>query len=861
MAEHLRHELARSGFPVRPSRVGTLAQLVDSWDVPKAASRPLLHWLIADAFEQLRPERFTAVREFRGFHSAVSDLFDEVPAEALGDLSDVFRVVEDGLAARGLALRNARLRAGAARVRSGEAILAPQIVFDGFFTLSSAELDVVEALAGRTSVVVTLPQHLPRLESAGFSVQRFTDARRAPRRATFSAATPEREAEEIARQIFEHVSRERRFRDIGIVLRSRDPYGPLMETTLARFGIPFRSYFTDPMASHPAIAYLSGLVNACLEGWDHSAVAGLLRMPVSGIGATPSGDQLDFALRAQLPGKGLFVPEVPVLEDGLAAIDSWRHEILDPSQWAARLKTLRRLIPMPAVAENADLDQVRAWRSTAAALNAFDEELDRTAASFMGSDRLPLARFWERIETALALEPLRAEDRRRDVVHLMDVFEARQWELPVVFVCGLLEREFPQYHREDPLLGDSVRRRLGLATSAQRQAEERFLFELAVTRATAETVLSYPRFNDKGEETLPSFFLGGGEALPCEIRVRPVPTRSVAPPALRPIQDAKLLRQLARTHRKLSPTSIESFLQCPFQFFASKTLRLHERPPSPRDRLDMRLKGSILHRALAEWIRAPLLGSEVFNWVFEDECARLRIPATYRSEAVRLVLLRHFEGFLSDSQMGLGWRTKTEEDFQFPLHPTLTIRGRMDRLEIGPGDQALVIDYKYSPGSKIRSRVEESEAGNLVQGGLYLLAAERALGLQPAGMLYCGLKKDVSWGGWHASIPGLGQIGEARTVEALRELMESAAAVAISAYEAILSGQVAARPTDRDKCRWCDYRDACRVESITTEIAVGQAIGLSGLSPDAQETDDKNRSSVPRLPSKGRLMGKEPDAL
>ena len=847
MAEHARHELARSGFPVRPSRVRTLAELVDSWDVPKAASRPVLHWLIAEALQELQPERFAAVSEFRGFHSAVSDLFDEAPPEGLGDLSSVFQAVEDGLAARGMALRNARIRAAAARVRSEDAVLAPQIVLDGFFTLSSAELDLVEALASRTSVVVTLPQHLPQLESAGFSVQGFKHPRRSPRRVLFSAATPEREAEEIARRIFEHVSRGRPFRDIGIVLRSRDPYGPLMETTLARFGIPLRSYFTDPLASHPAIGYLSGLVNACLAGWDHSELAALLRMPVSGIGATPSGDQLDFNLRAQIPGKGLFVPEVPVLEDGLAAIDSWRRERFDPAAWAERLKTLRRLIPMPAVSENADRDQVRAWRSTAAALNAFDQVLDQTAESFVGSDVVPLARFWERVETALALEPLRIEDRRRDVVHLMDVFEARQWELPVVFVCGLLEREFPQYHREDPLLDDSVRRRLGLATSAQRQAEERFLFELAVTRASAEAVLSYPRFNDKGEETLPSFFLGGSEVLPCETRVRPAPTRPVAPPVLRPIQDAKLLRQLARTHRKLSPTSIESFLQCPFQFFASKTLRLQERPPAPRDRLDIRVKGSILHRALAEWIRAPLLGSEVFNRVFEDECARMRIPATYRIEAVRLVLLRHFEGFLADSQMGLGWRTLTEESFQFSLSPALTIRGRMDRLEIGPEGQALVIDYKYSPGAKIRSRVEESEAGNLVQGGLYLLAAERALGLQPAGMLYCGLKKDVSWGGWHASVPGLGQIGEARTVEALRELMEGAAAVAVSAHEAILSGEVAAQPTDRDKCRWCDYRDACRVESNATEIAVGQAIGLRGLSSDFQEADDQNRSSAPRM--------------
>ena len=461
-----------------------------------------------------------------------------------------------------------------------------------------------------------------------------------------------------------------------------------------------------------------------------------------------------------------------------------------------------------------------ACRSTAAALDAFDEALEQ-AASFLGSEKILLPQFWKQVETTLALEPLRIEDRRRDVVHVMDVFEARQWELPVVFVCGLLEREFPQYHREDPILGDAVRRGLGLTTAAQRQADERFLFELAVTRATEETVLSYSRFNEKGDETLPSFFLNGVEAPPCETRVRPAPTRSVAPPALQPIQDAALLRQLAQTHRKLSPTGIESFLQCPFQFFAGKTLRLKEKPPAPRDRLDMLVKGSILHRALAEWIAAPMFGSEVFDRVFEDECAQRRIPANYRTEAVRLVLLRHFEGFLKNSEMSISWLTKTEQSFQFPLTPAVTIRGRIDRLEIGPRNQALVIDYKYSPGNKIRDRVDESEAGNLVQGGLYLLAAERALGLDPVGMLYCGLKKDVSWGGWHVSVPGLQRVGESRTPEALRELMDDASRRAVAAHEAITSGRVSAQPADTTKCRWCDYRDACRIETISQETAVG----------------------------------------
>ncbi len=108
-------------------------------------------------------------------------------------------------------------------------------------------MELVEALAGRTSVTITLPGGdavLKRLASAGFTVRHFTELQRAPRRVTFSAATPEREAEEIARRILMRVEAGRRFRDIGIVLRAYDPYGPLLETTLARFGIPARFYFT-----------------------------------------------------------------------------------------------------------------------------------------------------------------------------------------------------------------------------------------------------------------------------------------------------------------------------------------------------------------------------------------------------------------------------------------------------------------------------------------------------------------------------------------------------------------------------------------------------------------------------------------
>ena len=815
MAEHVRNELARAGCAVRPSRITTLAQFLEPLTPLAPAPDAALHLVIERALERLRPVRYAAVSEFPGFHSALATLLEEVPPETFSeDLARLCNEVQTGLAARGMALRHARLRA--ARPPGGP------IVLDGFFSFSLAELDLIAALAAQSPVTVTLPDwpgastaHR-RLVAGGLTEHRLTATHRSARQSIFAAPTLIRECEEIARRILQHAANGRKFRDIGIILRARDPYATALETTLARFGIPARLYFADPLIAHPAVAYLSGVIDAMLGGWDHSALLALLRMPVSGVGATPAGDRFDFDLRERIPGAGLpiiGITEAPGVLDSFARLDAWRRERWEPAEWVVRLKTLRTLLPEPVINEPFSREQVRMWRSTAAALEAFDTALDATATALLGSGRIALETFWRQAALALALEPLRVPDRRHNVVHVMDVFEARQWELPVVFVCGLVERHFPQYHREDPIFNDAARRRAGLPTSADRQDDERFLFEFAKTRATAEVVLSYARFNDKGEEALPSFFLHGMEAAPCETRVRPRPLFTLEPARPAPIQDAALLDEIAHKHKSLAPTAIESFLQCPFQFFAARTLRLRRRPPAPRDRLDLLVQGSILHRALAELTSMPLLGAVVFDRVFEDECRRARIPATYRTEAVRLELLRHFEGYLQDRQVALGWQSRVEEKFSFSLTPLLSITGRIDRMDIGSGNRALVIDYKYSAGNKIRERVEENALGNLVQGGLYLLAAERQFGFEPAGMLYCGLRKDVVWGGWHAPIPGLERIGEVSTSAVLRELMNAAAARAAQTFESISTGRIEVLPHDTTKCAWCDFVDICRVES------------------------------------------------
>jgi ATP-dependent helicase/DNAse subunit B len=87
------------------------------------------------------------------------------------------------------------------------------------------------------------------------------------------------------------------------------------------------------------------------------------------------------------------------------------------------------------------------------------------------------------------------------------------------------------------------------------------------------------------------------------------------------------------------------------------------------------------------------------------------------------------------------------------------------------------------------------------------------------------LRKQVFWDGWHVSIPGLEGIGESTTRAVLEDLMQAAAGKAIETFEAIAAGRIAPRPADRNKCKWCDFRDACRVEAAaeTHEAGAGSA--------------------------------------
>jgi len=850
MAEHLRNELAREGYLVRTGCVQTLFHFVESLATgPRPVSAPLLHRLVGKAVEAVSPDEFREVASYPGFRSALAGLMSELSlagcgteqlrqlhqdgsagAGLAGAVQRVLARVEDELKRRDLALRGARLRSAIRTVEKSGVEGVSHLLFDGFFRFSELEIQLVLACARKVEVTLTLPewegaqQTTDRLLRAGFEEKRFETVRAEPRRVLLRPGNLDQEAQEIARRILREAAAGRPFREIGIVMRSATAYVPALRCALARFGIPARFYFADPLETVPVARRFAGVVEGILGGWDLTEhLLPFLMGP-----ATRDLDRFEFAAREQAPGAGLELlskaaagGETAKIVAQLKPAAGWRNENLRVAEWAERLTGLLDIFPPPVAGDRIRREQVEILRRHAAASAAVRELLKQTAAEMAEEPAMPLSAFWEQVRAALKETSLRDRDRRRNVVHVMDAYEARQWELPVVFVCGLLEKSFPLHHSENPLLPDAARRRLAskgihLRTRKEWEAEERFLFEIATTRATGTLWLSYPVYDSSGNENLPSFFLQdliareAPEEDRCR-RVRPRPGHSAGPLRRRQqIRDEALRHDLGRIRSRLSPSSIEEFLRCPFRFFATKTLKLATPPPAPEDRLDALLQGTIAHHVLAEVVgnESSEKLEEAFERIFGELCGKARVPFGYRREQIRLELLSSLRGLLSDGKTRPEGKFHTEKSFEMDLPEEVTVRGRIDRIDEKPDGGLRVVDYKYSASEKARTIVAEHEADLRVQGGIYAEAVRVLMGQIPDEVEFCAFRRGVKWGGW---------TGE----DKIEELIRRSISTVLKAAAEIGEGRIEPVPADENVCDYCDYRDICRVETAEPEVFAG----------------------------------------
>jgi hypothetical protein len=417
----------------------------------------------------------------------------------------------------------------------------------------------------------------------------------------------------------------------------------------------------------------------------------------------------------------------------------------------------------------------------------------------------------------------------------------------------------------EPFFGDAERERIAAASGLRLRRRddlgaERYLFYATVSRPEERLYLSWHEASDDGDQTVASFFLAdvcdlfgpslrerrrmrtlgevGWDVAPTErerLRAEAAagPRHREAP--IEPLGDAELVGEL-RDRPTWSASGIELWAGCPVKWFVERRLHPEGLTPDP----ELMLRGELAHRVLEATLSglrertgsarldegslglARTLANEALERLLHGEGRRPEMsPDPSRQRALARRLRSDIERYLAHAacdgselepgSLEVVFGAGDEGLPALELGDGVRIGGRIDRVDRGPGGEAIVYDYKGRNAPDAASWRRERK----YQVALYVLAARDVLGLEPVGGLYqpLGAKDQRPRGLVLAGAdPGLDTVATDRRERAdfdatLDDVVEDVR----RAVGELRTGRLAPRP---QTCGWngagCAYPTICR---------------------------------------------------
>jgi RecB family exonuclease len=460
---------------------------------------------------------------------------------------------------------------------------------------------------------------------------------------------------------------------------------------------------------------------------------------------------------------------------------------------------------------------------------------------------------------------------RPGAVQVCEPLAIRARRFQAVFVCGLQESEFPQPGAPEPFLSDERRRELAAASGLRLPPaedalhRERYLFYSAVSRATAQVILSFRSSDEEGNLALPSPFIDDVAELlvpdwPQRRRRRllsdvtwpaaEAPTErerrhalaaggALGPPAA---EAPRVLSERALGHvrhsRIVSGGALETYADCPVKWLVERELSPPRFDPEP----DPIARGSYMHRVLEEVIGrleraispdslsdAQRILDEVMAEMpptiapGQPPSVRAGVRAGIEADVRRY--LRHEAADGTDwKPLGLELRFGFEEEEAGSL-PALVlgdadddvrVRGMIDRVDVDPltGRQAIVRDYK-SGSTRPEYQGARWHDDRRLQVALYMLAVRQLMGIEPVAGLYQPLGGgDLRARGMFLPEAGVGDrlvATDAREQSELDAELQDASDRAVELTRRIRAGALSPCPETCSR-QGCSYPGICRSE-------------------------------------------------
>src|SRR5437868_5632355 len=562
--------------------------------------------IVRRALARARLNGWTRSARFAGFADALSSTLGELesglvePGELEGDLAGLYAEYRAELDRLGLWDRDLERREAAERVAGELEAWGERPVFAyGFEDLTGAQWTLLEALAGRAEVTVSLPYEPGRpafasLEKTAADLSELARPRieelqprpdvRPPalahlERAVFTVSElgPRMPAVEIdgALRFFEGAGRRgtlecvaeellalirggTRPEEIALVCPRVEPYRASLETALGSLGVPYAIEGQIRFDQTELGRALLSMLRFAWQGGGRGELYGFLRSPYSGL-ARASVDWIEGRLRGRAVEAGDRTEEETMrLRDGhplppLELLRKAQSPLAAVADLARFMLRAAHGLESPPVGEQSRQD-LRAFE----ALNRLVGELDGWLA--LGGSLTP-----DEIVAALERAPVRGagqgESGRVDVV---DLLRARTRRYEIVFVLSLEEGTLPRRGEGSPFLDEETARELDSRLRSSRLARpdpverDRYLFYTACTRATRRLYLVREAANDEGGPREPSPFWDEVRGLFAADEVRRATTRRPLSALTWPVEHAPTERERLRSLASLVPLDEEA---------------------------------------------------------------------------------------------------------------------------------------------------------------------------------------------------------------------------------------------------------------------------------------------------------------
>ena len=487
---------------------------------------------------------------FGGFADALLATVGELesglldPNDLDGELAALYAAYRGELDRLGMWDRDLLRRRAAERVAGELDAWGGEPVFAyGFEDLTGAEWALLQALAGRSEVTVSMPYEPGRTAFASLrrtmeDLTGLTDghieelppayadfaepALAHLERTLFAESGPDPPEIEGAIRFFESAGKRGALElvgeellalirsgvapeQIGIVCPSLERWQAPLETALGTLGVPYALEASARLDKTPYGQALLSLLRFAWLGGGRGDLYTFLRSPYSSL----TRQNVDF-LEGRLRGRAVDSPE-RVEEETIRLRDGQPLAVLEALRSAPS--------PLDAVAGLAVFMLRAAYGLEAPPVGELSRQDIRAHEAVMRL--VGELRGWSELEGSLSTEEVfaaveRAEVRRSSTgeagrIAVLDLLRARTRRFEVVFLLGLEEGSLPRRGHESPFLGDDARRDLDERSRARlmrpdQVARDRYLFYTACTRASRRLYLVREAATDEGSPREPSPF-------------------------------------------------------------------------------------------------------------------------------------------------------------------------------------------------------------------------------------------------------------------------------------------------------------------------------------------------------------------